>query len=223
MTHALHNGQNEQLPAVSPALKWPAVLLSYLFHPIFVPVYITWFLVYVHPSYFSGFSEKQKMYTVFINAINLVGFPLLTIVLLKALGFIDSVFLRTKKDRIIPYIACSIFFFWAYLVFRKQEIYPLILPAFLLGIFIAVNAALIANIYFKISMHGLGMGGWLGIFMVVAFSNTMLMTWPLCLVILLTGLVTTARLLISDHEPGDIYAGIFIGMLSQFIAAWFVL
>lgn len=223
MTHALHNGQNEQLPAVSPALKWPAVLLSYLFHPIFVPVYITWFLVYVHPSYFSGFSEKQKMYTVFINAINLVGFPLLTIVLLKALGFIDSVFLRTKKDRIIPYIACSIFFFWAYLVFRKQEIYPLILPAFLLGIFIAVNAALIANIYFKISMHGLGMGGWLGIFMVVAFSNTMLMTWPLCLVILLTGLVSTARLLISDHEPGDIYAGIFIGMLSQFIAAWFVL
>ncbi len=198
-------------------------MLSYIFHPVFVPVYAIWFLVYVHPSYFSGFSEKQKIYTVFISALNLVGFPLLTIVLLKALGFIDSIYLRTKKDRIIPYIACSIFFFWAYLVFKKQELYPLVLPSFILGIFLAVNAALIVNIYLKISMHALGMGGWLGFFIVLAFSNTMLMTWPLSLVILLGGLVCTARLLVSDHEPGEVYAGFFTGMVCQFVAAYVVL
>src|ERR1700760_1672285 len=93
---------------LQPALQWPAVFFSYLFHPIFVPVYVIAFLVYVHPSYFSGFSEKAKLQTLIISAINMVLFPLMSILLMKPLKFIDSVFLRTQKDRIIPYIVCGI-------------------------------------------------------------------------------------------------------------------
>lgn len=204
---------------VQPALKWPASFLSYIFHPIFVPLYVIAFLVYVHPSYFTGFSAKRKLFTVLISAYNLIFYPLLSIVLLKALGFIDSVFLRTKRDRIIPYMACGIFFFWAYTVFKKQEMYPPIMASFILGIFLAASAGLIANIYFKISMHAIGMGGWLGLFWVVAQSNTMLMTWPIALVILCTGIVCTARLLITDHTEKDIYAGLIIGFLCQWIAS----
>ena len=204
---------------VPPALKWPASFFSYLFHPIFIPLYAIAFLVYVHPSYFSGFSAKSKLYTIIISGYNLIFYPLLSIVLLKALGFIDSVFLRTKKDRIIPYMACGIFFFWAYTVFKKQEMYPPIMASFILGIFLAASAGLIANIYYKISMHAIGMGGWLGLFWVVAQSNTMLMTWPLALVLLCTGIVCTARLLITDHTEKDIYTGLIIGFLCQWVAS----
>ena len=209
--------------AIPQVLKWPALLLSYLFHPVFVPLYCIAFLVYVHPSYFTGFSEKEKFYTLLISAVNLLFFPLLTVGLLKALGFISSVFMRTKKDRIIPYIACSIFFFWAYLVFRNQANYPLILPSFIFGIFLSVNAGLIANIYFKISMHTLGMGGWLGLFLVIAFSQTMFITGFLCIVILLCGLVGTSRMALGSHSQKEIYSGFIWGMMGQFIAALFLL
>ncbi len=202
-----------------PFLKLPANFFSYIFHPIFVPLYAIVFLVYVHPSYFSGFSAKEKLFTVLISGYNLIFYPLLSIVLLKAVGFIDSVFLHTKRDRIIPYMACGIFFFWAYTVFKKQEMYPPIMPAFILGVFLAASAGLIANIYYKVSMHAIGMGGWLGLFLVVAKSNTMLMTWPVALVLLCTGIVCTARLIVSDHTEKDIYTGLAIGLLSQFIAA----
>ena len=204
---------------VHPALKWPASFLSYLFHPIFVPFYVIAFLVYVHPSYFTGFSDKAKLYTLLISAYNLIFYPLLSIVLLKAVGFIDSVFLRTKRDRIIPYMACGIFFFWAYTVFKKQEMYPPILASFILGIFLAASAGLIANIYYKISMHAIGMGGWLGLFWVIAKSNTMLMTWPIAMVILCTGIVCTARLIITDHTEKDIYTGLVVGFLCQWVAS----
>ncbi|MFN0083427.1 MAG: hypothetical protein ACKVOM_13035 [Ferruginibacter sp.] len=204
---------------VHPLLKLPANFFSYIFHPIFVPLYSIVFLVYVHPSYFSGFSAKEKLYTVLISGYNLIFYPLLSIVLLKAVGFIDSVFLRTKRDRIIPYMACGIFFFWAYTVFKKQDMYPPIMPAFILGVFLAASAGLIANIYYKVSMHAIGMGGWLGLFLVVAKSNTMLMTWPFALVLLCTGITCTARLIVSDHTEKDIYTGLAIGLLSQFIAA----
>jgi hypothetical protein len=220
-TNTLHSPPT--VARLSPFLKWPANLLSYLFHPIFIPLYAVLFLVYVHPSYFSGFSDSIKLRTILILVQNAIFYPLFCIVLLKGVGFIDSIFLRTQRDRIIPYIACGIFFFWLFLVFKQQPIYPRILPAFMLGVFIASSAALIANIYFKISMHAIGLGGWLGLFLVVALSNSMLMTWPLAAVILITGLVCTSRLLVSDHSPKEIYTGLALGVLSQFAAAYVML
>jgi nitrate reductase NapE component len=205
---------------VHPLLKWPANFFSYIFHPAFIPIYVIAFLVYIHPSYFSGFSQRAKLQTVLISIINLVAFPLLTVALLRAVGFIDSIFLRTRKDRIIPYMACGIFFFWAYTVFKKQEMYPPIMSTFILGVFLAASAGLIANIYFKISMHAMGVGGVVGIFWVIAKENSMLMTWPLALAILITGIVCTSRMLVSNHTQKDIYIGLFVGFACQLVAAF---
>lgn len=204
-------------------LRWSAQLLSYLFHPIFIPLYVMLFLLFLHPSYFAGFSEGMKWRSVFILVQNAIFYPLFCILLLKGVGFIDSIFLKNQKDRIIPYIAVGIFFFWTYTVFKQQPIYPSILPAFILGVFLASSAALIANIYFKISMHAIGMGGWVGVFLVIANSNTMLMSWPLAAVLLLTGLVCTARLIVSDHTPKEIYIGLLLGVVSQFVGAFVVM
>lgn len=203
------------------ALKIVAQFFSYLLHPIFIPVYVMLFLIYVHPVYFAGFSPKQQAQTMVIIILNLVFFPLLAVFLLKALGFISSIFLKNQKDRIIPYIACGIFYFWSYTVFKEQTIYPPVVPSFILGIFLASSGALIANIYFKISMHTIGMGGWLGLFILIAFSGSMLMSWPLALVILLTGLIGSARLGLQAHNNVEVYAGFFLGLLAQ-LAAYLV-
>lgn len=196
-----------------------AGFFSYIFHPVFVPLYITAFLLYVHPAAFSGFSAAEKRKVMFIIGLNIVAFPLLSVLLTRAVGFIDSIFLRTQRDRIIPYILSGIFFFWAYLVFKNQPQYPLLLTAYILGIFLASSVALIANIYFKISMHAIGMGGWLGFFLVIFRSNTMLMTWPLCFALLITGFVCTSRLLLRSHDQKDIYMGLVVGIITQFAAA----
>jgi len=207
----------------SRAEKIFAGLFSYLFHPLFIPVYVIIFLTHIHPSAFTGFLEQGKNQSIIIILLNIVFFPLFSVVLLKFLGFIDSIYLRTKKDRIIPYMACGIFFFWAYTVFREQSHYPLLLTSFILGIFLASSAGLIANIYYKISMHAIGMGGWLGFFLIIYRGNSMHMTWPLALVILLSGIVCTSRLIITNHSPKEIYTGLLAGILTQFAAAVFVL
>ncbi|MFT3682154.1 MAG: hypothetical protein QM791_17905 [Ferruginibacter sp.] len=196
-----------------------AHLFSYIFHPLFIPVYVTWFLTFIHPSYFTGYSAAQKWWIVIRVSYTMVFFPLLTVLLLKALGFNKSIFLRTQKERIIPYIACGIFFFWTYLVFRNQPEIPSILTAFTFGVFLASSAALLANIYFKISMHAIGMGGLIGIFLVIMLLNSMLMTWPLALAFFITGAVCTSRMIVSDHTPKEIYTGLIVGVCSQFVAA----
>ena len=202
-----------------PALRIPAMLLSYVFHPIFIPIYCIAFLVMVHPTYFSGFSMQQKKFTIVIASLNLVFFPLMAILLLKAVGFIQSIFLHTQKDRIIPYMAYGIFSFWAYTVFKGQPIYPPIIASFILGIFLAGSGGLIANIYFKISMHALGAGGFTGLFLIISFGNSMAMIWPLALAICISGMVCTARMLLNSHTEKEIYTGFLLGILAQLVAA----
>ena len=207
---------------VSIVTKIFANLFSYLFHPLFIPLYLTLFLLYIHPSAFAGFSAFEKKQTAFIVALNLLFFPLMSVLLLKAVGFIDSLFLKTQKDRIIPFIACGIFFFWAYTVFKEQPQYPRILVSYIFGIFLASSAALLANIYFKVSMHAIGVGGLLGSFFILFYTNSMQMTWPLCAVLLITGLACTSRLILKAHRPFDIYGGLLIGIISQLAAAYIV-
>ena len=207
---------------VSIVTKTFANLFSYLFHPLFIPLYLTLFLLYIHPSAFAGFSAFEKKQTAFIVALNLLFFPLMSVLLLKAVGFIDSLFLKTQKDRIIPFIACGIFFFWAYTVFKEQPQYPRILVSYIFGIFLASSAALLANIYFKVSMHAIGVGGLLGSFFILFYTNSMQMTWPLCAVLLITGLACTSRLILKAHRPFDVYGGLLIGIISQLAAAYIV-
>ena len=196
-----------------------AHFFSYVFHPLFIPFYVSWFIEFMHPSYFSGFSDAGKKRVLVMVTINAIAFPFITVILLKALGFIDSFFLRTQRDRIIPYIASMTFFFWAQYALREQPEIPRILVVFMFGVFISSAAALIANIYFKVSMHAIGMGGLTGIFFVIMQQNSMLMTWPLSAALLIAGLVCTSRLIVSDHNPKDIYSGLLIGFICQLIGA----
>jgi hypothetical protein len=219
----LQEAPREAREKAHPVLLVLANFFSYIFHPIFIPIYAVAFLVFIHPSYFTGFSEQRKIMTVVISTVNLVFFPLLSVLLLKVVGFIDSIFLKTRKDRIIPYMACGIFFFWAYTVFNKQNIYPPILSSFVLGVFLASSAGLMANIYFKISMHAIGVGGLIGLCIVVFNTNTMLMTWPLAAALLIAGIVCTARFLVSDHTQKEIYLGLAAGLLTQLVASWVTL
>jgi hypothetical protein len=206
-------------------LRGLAHILSYIFHPLFIPLYVSYFLIYIHPSYFTGFgdhaylndfSKSRVLVQVVINAIM---FPFIAVLLLKGLGFIKSIFFRNQQDRVLLYITSMIFFFWSYYSLREQPDIPRILVSFMFGVFISTSAALIANIYYKVSMHAIGMGGMVGLFLVVMEQHNMLMTGPLFIAILLAGAVCTARMIVSDHTPKEIYAGLLIGILCQFAGA----
>ena len=211
--------------AIKPTNQQPALLrffaqmLSYVFHPLFIPFYVCWFLAYMHPSYFTGFSAAGKVRVLLMVSLNAIFFPLITVLLLKALGFLESFLAPTQKDRILLYISSMTFFFWAQYSLREQPEIPRILVAFMFGVFISSAAALMANIYFKISMHGIGMGGLVGIAFVIMQQNTMLMTWPLSITLLIAGLVCTARLICSDHSQKEIYSGLLVGFICQIIGA----
>lgn len=209
------------LPQSTP-LRISAKFLSYIFHPLFIPIYVIAYLVYLHPYAFSALAEKQKMMKLISFFVITVFFPAFTVFLLWRLKFADSIFLRTQKERIIPYVATITYFFWAWYVSKNQVENPSALVFFCLGLFICSSVALMANNYFKISMHALGVGGGMAFFILLAWITTEPMGLPVAVATVVSGIVCTSRLLVSDHHPAEVYYGLLVGALSQFVAWWIV-
>lgn len=206
-----------------PILKWVGSLFSYIFHPLFISVYVAVYLIYLHPYSFAAFDPQQKFLRLLSVFVITVFFPALTVLLLWRLQFAGSVFLRTQKERIIPYVASVIYFFWAFYVARHLEGTPVIMVSFFLGTFLCASAALMANNYFKISMHALAVGGAAAYMILLGVISGQPMTLPIAIATLITGIVCTSRLLVSDHHPLEIYWGLILGALSQLAASYFMM
>lgn len=206
-----------------PILKLAARFLSYLFHPLFIPLYVAAYLIYLHPYAFSIFDPKQKFLRLLFVFMITVFFPALTVFLLWRLKFSESIFLRTQKERIIPYVASIIYFFWAFFVTRNLEGTPVIMTSFFLGTFLCASAALMANSYFKISMHALAVSSAATYMILLGMISGEPMGFPIAIATLIAGIVCTSRLIVSDHHPMEIYWGLILGALSQLVACYFIL
>jgi hypothetical protein len=201
-----------------PILRFLAQLVSFLLHPLFISTYVMGFLIFLHPYAFTGFDHRTKvlrfMHVLLFNAF----FPAFSVFLLWRLKFISSVFLRTAKERIWLYLIAMIFYWWTWNVFKNLPDTPPVAVHFVFGAFLAICGAWMCNIYFKISMHAIAMGGALMFFFLFSFSDEYASGLYLSLALLATGLVCTARFLCSDHTPFQVYSGLFVGVLSQWVA-----
>ena len=203
-----------------PILRIAAKIISYIFHPLFVPLYVGWFFVY-GIRLFPQLDEWGKTKLLVSFFVNYTLLPLITILLAKGLGFIQSVYLKTQRDRIIPYVATGVFYFWIWYVFKNQ-LFPKEVVMFSLAVFLASSIGLLANNYFKVSMHAISAGVVVALIILMGLNTYSNYGFYISIALLIAGIVCTARLINSDHYPIEVYGGLFIGMLSQLIAYWFV-
>ena len=212
--------EKEGFPSFHPVIRVAAKIISVILHPLFIPVYVGWFFIFklrLFPQ-LDGYNQFKLLISWFINYTFL---PLVTMLIARRLGFIDSLYLKTSKDRIIPYIVTGIFYFWVWYVFKNQD-FPKIVVAFSLAIFLGSSIGLLMNSYLKVSMHGIAIGITACMFLILGMISDDEMGFYISIVFILSGLLATARLVNNDHSPAEIYAGIFAGVVAQVIAYVFV-
>lgn len=220
----LHDVSKQNFSEQPLLLKILAKFVSYLFHPVFVPVYIVVFMVYVHPYLFVGFDNLQKMRTVMMAVVSFTFFPLITVILLKALKFIDSIYLNTQKERIIPIIACMTWYFWVWYVWnnfgKTNDAVDMPKPViqFAFATFVSTVITLMVNIKMKVSLHAISMGIMTTFFFLLAFTQELNFGIWLSVSFFIAGLVCTARFIVSDHTQQEIYGGLLAGFVSMAIA-----
>jgi hypothetical protein len=196
----------------------PAKIISYIFHPLFIPTYVFFWLLNRFPYAFAGITPMalfaRKITVFWMTAF----FPAFAVFLLWRLKFIDSIMLRSQKERMAPYIITMIFYWWMWYLSRNFTDQPVVLKFFFLSVFFATVAGLILNSFFKISMHGMGVGGLLVFVVISSFWYQAYLGLDITVAMLITGTVCTARLILGEHNNFEVYAGLIVGALCQLIA-----
>jgi len=186
--------------------------ISLIFHPVFQPVILVAFLLFSDTStLFLGFRPAQR-WMILGQAFTLYTFfPLVTVGLLKALGFLESVQLKTQRERVIPLIAIGIWYFWIWYVWKNLPDHPIELVRFALAAWTTSWIGLMINVRMKISLHTIGAGLILTFLFLWAQQHSYGAGIYLPVAYIWAGSIGVARLQVSDHSQMEVIVGYLLG------------
>ncbi len=214
-------------------LRIAAHILSVVFHPLLILTYMLVLLLLINPYLFGLHHLQGNIPLILLVFSSTFLIPACGVLLMKQLGFIHSLQMKDRMERIGPYIMTGIFYMWMFRNMVSNPTIPTAYSIFVLGSTIALFLAFFINIFTKISAHAIGMGGLLGMVILTMWNFSygdfpvnlgqigtvqVQMHTLLMVVILLAGMVGTARLILKAHEPKDLYGGYLIGFVTQFLA-----
>ncbi len=212
-----------------------ARLVSYLFHPLFMLTYLLVLLLWLNPYLFGANSidstiGKELILRIFLSSCFIPGAAVL---MLRFTGLLKSLDMPDKQDRTGPLIITGMFYIWLFRNFLDNTQIPALLSSFTLGATLGLFLAFFINIFSKISLHAVGMGGAIGAAVLLwgmhpdylfraeqRFLHAELL-FPALFV--LAGGVGSARMYLGAHRPADLWGGYLIGFAAQLVAARFIL
>jgi hypothetical protein len=188
--------------------------LSYIFHPLFMPLLGTTFFFSKSPRYLPIEIIKDKLFSIGVLTILL---PILLYLLLKTINKVQTVNLPTAKERILPLaLNCIIIFVILQRILPKNELIELY--CFFIGILLSNLACLIlAILQFKISIHMIAAGGILMFFIGISIHYHININGSIILISLIAGAIATSRLHLKAHNNIELLIGFFLGIIPQII------
>jgi membrane-associated phospholipid phosphatase len=145
--------------------------------------------------------------------------PAISIGTLRLSKFISDLNLANTRQRITPFLFVTCFYgITTYMFYTKLNINNM-----LFLIFATITALLlvltIITYFWKISVHGAGIGGVLGfIFALRTIYPVPHFDIALAILIVISGLVLYSRLSLNAHTPSQVYAGTILGFISFYFS-----
>lgn len=188
--------------------------LSFIFHPILMPLLGVVFYFSKTPRFIPEPIVKAKIFSITILTIAL---PILLYYLLKTLNRVDSFYLKTTKERLVPLaINIGIILLILTRVFTFEEIPELYF--FFLGIFCSTLTCLILALFkFKASIHMIGSAGFFMFAIALAIHFKININGTVALMCIILGGIATSRLHIKAHTPIELIIGFILGLSPQLI------
>ena len=204
-------------------------IISVVFQPLFLPIYA--FLLYVTIDHHSTILIRSEQATVQFNYILSIQILLAVIIPIGSLyvmyrsNIITSLSLPDRKERIPVLIITLFYYLLTYYFLRKIHVNNLdflgAFMSFLSGGIILSGLCLLITFFWKISIHAIGISGLAGAFL--GFSELLFpvqnedeITIINILLLLLVGIICSARLHLKAHSFLQIIAGIILGFLVEY-------
>lgn len=140
--------------------------------------------------------------------------PVINIYILYRLNRISSMRIEDQKERTFPYILTSCFYFGLFYLFLDLKIWPS-LKVLIFGAGLSILLTAIINMRYKISAHMVGVGGLIGSLLIVSWLIRYNAVPHVMVLFVIAGVIATARLYLKQHDHKQIYAGFFLGLVTQ--------
>lgn len=187
-------------------------LISYIFHPLFIPFTGTFIYFLITPKYNPLELQSGNILPIFILTIIV---PIISYLILRNLNLVKSVHMSNAQERKYPlYIIIVLLLLIVYKITPSN--YTIELHYYFIGLIGGSLSALILLFFnFKSSMHLMGLGSLFMFLTCLSIHFEINITIALSILILVTGVVTSARLYFKAHSLPEVLIGFFIGLISQ--------
>jgi len=188
--------------------------ISYIFHPLIMPLLGVIFYFSKTPRFIPDPIIKAKVFSITILTIIL---PILLYFLLKTIKRVESLELKTNKERIIPLILNVLIMV---LILSRVLPYDEIpeLYYFYLGILFSTLACLfLAFFKFKASIHMIGSAGFFMFAIALSIHFKININGTIALMCVIIGAIATSRLHLKAHNNAELLIGFFVGLLPQLV------
>jgi hypothetical protein len=199
-------------------LKKILPFFSYLFHPIFIPVYTALFYFFFYDSYYTN---PEIYFAIFQIVIITILLPILFFFVLRTAGKVNSIMVEEMDQRKIPLL---ILCFLTILLTRKSitlDRFPELHFFFLGGLLSTVMALLLLFFKTKASLHLVAMSA-LTLFVIgLSVHNQTQNTTLIAFLVFMNGIVASSRLEMKAHTPKELMIGFLLGSIPQLLLFYF--
>lgn len=188
--------------------------ISFIFHPLIMPLLGVVFYFSKSPRFIPTEVIQAKLISLSILTVIL---PLLIYFLLKTLGKVESVYLKSTNERILPLVLnCIIILIVLQRILTATQIIELYY--FFVGILISsMTCLMLAIIKFKASIHMISLSGIFMFFIALSIHFSININGTLAVMSIIMGAVATSRLHVKAHTYLELIIGVFIGAIPQLI------
>jgi len=197
-----------------------ASFISWLFQPLWVPI-LAFIIIFNSNAYFAiVLPFETKLVVLSTVLISTIIIPVVSLVLLKYSKVIDSLLLKERRQRNLPFIIIILFYYLTYFLLSRTSL-PAIYNLLILLSTLLIIIAFFINLYFKISIHTLSWGSFTGTLIGLSYRYNIDFANFIILLLSISGLVAYSRLQLKAHRSVEVYTGFLLGF--GFMIAMFIL
>ena len=187
-----------------------ARIMSMLFTPFYLPLVglVALFLF----SYMSLLPLAYKLPMLLMVYISTILMPSLLIHLYRKFQGWTSKELGRKERRVVPYLISILCYFGCFFLMEYRNT-PRVISIILVAALVIQMVCALINVWWKISTHTAAIGGVAGGLVVYSIAFSFNPIWWLALVILLAGMVGTARMILRQHTLAQVVTGFLVGVV----------
>ncbi|MDB4581990.1 hypothetical protein N9164_02440 [Draconibacterium sp.] len=194
-------------------------LISIIFHPVLVPT-LGFLILFNSGFYFSMLTWEVKRYVLLIVLFSTGILPMLSVAIL-AINPRFNINMDKSRDRIIPLLFSSVFYYIGFILLGRIKAFP-VFKLFLIASVLVIILLLIISLKWKISNHMAAIGGLAGTVFALSFRSGTNPVYTILLVIIVSGIVGTARLVLEKHKISQLIAGYTLGFSILYLVIFFI-